>query len=273
MSPVLLLTLSALMLALPWALMPARRLEPEVHGRLKLLWWLNVAYCSFMHRLESNGPAPLPEQGPAILIANHTCGADNLILQAGCHRVLGFLIAKEFYDYWLCRPFCRILNCIPVNRNGRDLSATRAALRALKQGRVVPIFPEGTIHPTSGREIGEGKPGAAFIALHARVPVIPAYIRGTPITDVALRALITPSDARVVYGPPIDLSRDFPPDRPIDKEALAEATDRLMGAIRDLKERSTASNPSSDISISNHNGRPPVPAAAVSGVGASAVGA
>ncbi len=236
MSPWNLLALSALVLVGPWALMPARGPKPEVHGTLRLLWWINVLYCDFVHNLDSGGPAPLPARGPAILIANHTCGIDPMVLQAGCHRVLHFLIAQEFYDYWAFHPMCRLLGSIPVRRDGRDLAGIRAALRALAAGHVVPIFPEGRIVPTSGRELGEGKPGVAFIALHARVPVVPAYIRGTPATSNIWKALLTPSHARVVYGPPIDLS-DISPDQPINKETLATVTARLMGAIRDLRRR------------------------------------
>ena len=61
--------------------------------------WLTIAYCGLWHRLKTNGWAPLPETGPAILIANHTCGIDHLILQAGCRRVLGFMIAREYYEW------------------------------------------------------------------------------------------------------------------------------------------------------------------------------
>ena len=93
-----------------------------------------------------------------------------MLLQAATRRLLGFLIAKELYDYWLFRPFCRIGGCIPVRRDGNDVAAMRAALRALEEGRVVPIFPEGRILPTSGRELGEAKPGVAFIALRAQRP-------------------------------------------------------------------------------------------------------
>src|SRR5262249_21629413 len=144
---------------------------------------------------------------------------------------------------WLCRPFCRILGCIPVRRDGRDVSATRAALRALKDGRVVPIFPEGRILPKSGLELGEGKPGAAFIALHSGVPVIPAYIRGTPPTKYVGKALYWPSGARVRYGPPGDPPGLPGGDRP-DKETLDAATGRLMDAIRALRDRSLASDTS-----------------------------
>ncbi len=201
-----LLGLSALLLISPWALMPPRGRGAEIRGILSVLWGINALYCALWHRLESPAPAPLPEHGPAILVANHTCGLDPMVLQASCHRVLGFLIAKEFYDYWIFHPICRLIGCIPVRRDGHDLAATRAALRALKEGRVVPIFPEGRIIPTSGRELGEGKPGVAFLVLHAQVPVIPAYIWGTPATKAIWKAILSPSHSRVVYGRPIDFS-------------------------------------------------------------------
>src|SRR5262249_9852871 len=83
----------------PWVLMPRRRGDSEIRGVLRLLWALNAAYCAFLYRLETeeDGFAPLPEHGPAILIANHTCPADSMLLQATSRRVLGFLIAREYY--------------------------------------------------------------------------------------------------------------------------------------------------------------------------------
>ena len=144
--------------------------------------WMVVVYWLW-HRLKTNGWARLPDSGPAILIANHTCGIDHLVLQAGCRRVLGFMIAREYYDWPLIHWFCKRVGCIPVNRDGRDIYATRAALRALKEGRVLPIFPEGQITPSSGRVLGPMRPGAAFLAIRSGVPVIPAYIRGTPETN------------------------------------------------------------------------------------------
>jgi 1-acyl-sn-glycerol-3-phosphate acyltransferase len=237
MSPWLLLALSVLLLAIPVALRPRMPPTGEFGGFLAFLWGVNRAYCVLVHGLRTE-PAPLPESGPAILISNHTCNIDHFLLQAGSRRKLGFMIAREYYDFWAFRPFCRMIGCIPVNRDGKDTAATRAALRALKEGRVLPIFPEGRILPTSGEEIGEGKPGVAFIASRANVPIIPAYIRGTPRANYFLRSFFTPSTARVVYGRPIDPS-EFPSPEGHDAEraALAASTDRLMGAIRALRDR------------------------------------
>jgi 1-acyl-sn-glycerol-3-phosphate acyltransferase len=238
MSPWSLLALSFTFLLGPWALMPPRRREAEFNFAEWMLWGLNRLICAFWYVLEAEEMAPLPARGPAILIANHTCPIDPMLLQATCRRRLGFLIAKEFYNYWLCRPFCRILGCIPVRRDGQDLAAARAALRALEEGRVVPIFPEGRIVPSSGRELGEPRPGVAFLVLHARVPVIPAYIWGTPETNELGKALRTPSRARVIFGRPIDVAEFAPEGRgSIERATLEALSDRLMGEIRALRAR------------------------------------
>ena len=237
MSPWTLLGFSALLLAIPVAFRPRTPADWEFNGVLAFLWYLNAAYCVLVHRLVTE-PAPLPRSGPAILISNHTCNIDHFLLQVGSGRKLGFMIAREYYENWAFRPFCRLIGCIPVNRDGKDTAATRAALRALKEGRVLPIFPEGRILQTSGEEIGEGKPGVAFIATRANVPVIPAYIRGTPRSNRFLRSFFTPSDARVYYGRPIDPSRFVIPEgHDAERAALASTTELLMGAIRDLRDR------------------------------------
>ena len=150
MSLWVLLTLSALVLVVPRGLMPARGPKPEIHGALRLLWWINVLYCDFWHDLESGGPAPLPERGPALLIANHTCGVDPMVLQAGCHRVLRFLVAQEWYDSWAVRPMCRLLGAIPVRRDGRDLSATRARSAPWRPGTSCRSSPRARSCPRPG---------------------------------------------------------------------------------------------------------------------------
>ncbi|WP_435005891.1 lysophospholipid acyltransferase family protein [Tundrisphaera lichenicola] len=233
-----LLGFSAFLLVLPRLIRPKTLPSWEFRGFLAFLWYLNAAYCALVHRLVTE-PAPLPDHGPAILISNHTCNIDHCLLQAGSGRKLGFLIARQYFDIPAFQPFCKMIDCIPVNNDGKDISATRTALRALKDGRVVPVFPEGRILQTSGEEIGEAKPGVAFIALKAKVPIIPAYIRGTPRSNVFWKSFLTPSHARVIYGDPIDPSELLPPDfQDNNHEGLQIATDRLMDAIRALRDRS-----------------------------------
>ena len=235
------LVIATLLLTVPLLMQPRNAPDMgEFRGLLALLWRLNAAYCSVVHHLRTE-QAPLPITGPAILIANHTCNIDHFLLQVGTYRKLGFMIAKEYYDFPLFRPFCRLIGCIPVNRNGKDLAATRSALRALEEGRVVPMFPEGKILPKSGEEIGPGKHGVAFLAIRAKVPVIPAYIQGTPPYNEFRQSFFTPSHARVYYGTPIDPAEFLKPDDSTDDRALLDTTtNRFMAAIQDLRDKHLA---------------------------------
>lgn len=235
MSALALLLGSIALLASPWLLRPKAGNRDEICGILRPLWWINQLYVGVMHHLTIENEAQLPRDGPAILIANHTCGIDHLILQAGTRRLLGFMVAQEFYDHRLYHPFCKMIGCIPVKRDGRDQSAIRAALRILKKGRVLPIFPEGKINASSGREFHEAKSGAAYIALRAKVTVIPAYIRGTPHTNQIGESLSTPSHAILRFGPPVDLSDLMDGGR--DRENLEEVTARLMNAIKAIRDQ------------------------------------
>ncbi len=245
MSPSALLFLTGLLLLLPWYLLsPAARYRgadamPEIRGLLRVLYRSLELYCIVWHRLRVDNPAPLPQAGPAILISNHTCGIDHVLLQVSCRRLLGFMIAREYFESPWLHWICSYIGCIPVNRNGRDLAAIRAALKALEKGRVLPIFPEGHIVPASGRRLDAMKPGSAYIAIRAGVPVVPAYIIGTPLTDEIIDSLITPSRARVIFGEPIDLS-DIPHGSAGDKAVQAVVSERFREAFVELQSRAIA---------------------------------
>lgn len=245
MSPWTLLFLTGLLLLLPWYLLsPAARRPhaeamPEIRGPLRVLYRVMKLYCIAWHQLRVGSCAPLPPSGPAILISNHTCGIDHILLQVSCRRLLGFMIAREYYESPWLRGICSYIGCIPVNRNGRDLAAIRAALKALENGRVLPIFPEGHIVPASGRSLDEMKPGSAYLAIRAGVPVVPAYIIGTPLTDEIVDSLLTPSRARVLFGQAIDLS-DIPPAEAGDKAVQAEVSERFKSALVALQMRAIA---------------------------------
>jgi 1-acyl-sn-glycerol-3-phosphate acyltransferase len=204
--------------------------RPAVYFGFRALW----LFCKLWHGVRPRGPDPLPATGPAILISNHTSTVDPLFLQCASRRVVSFLMAREYYDIKILRPIFDLNSPILVNRTGRDTAAMRATLRALGEGRVVGIFPEGGIH-LDADSLGKAKPGTAMLALLTRVPVIPAFIERRPHTNDLWVGITRPAHARVFFGPPIDLSRYY--DREHDNAALEEVTQLLMDSIARLRPR------------------------------------
>lgn len=191
------------------------------------------------HRCSMPGPNTLPRTGPAILIANHSSHADPGFLIASSPRKLHFLQARECYEVFLLRRLFRLAGCIPIARDGHDVTGLRLALRRLAEGVVVCIFPEGEVCPAGRGRLAPGKPGVALLALRSRAPVIPALVTGGPQTTVMLWAWLWPSrGVRVTYGPPIDLSAYY--GRRIDRKLLDEVTALLMQRIADLGKRQRA---------------------------------
>lgn len=195
-------------------------------------WWnLSDVYCRWWFRLRREGPCTVPAEGPVIVVANHTCGMDPLLIVSSMpHRLPAFMVAREYHELPLGGRLTRMLECIPVRRDGQDTSATRAALRHLKQGKVLAIFIEGRIARPG--ETLEAKDGAAMLALHSRAIVVPVHISGTHWNEYVLWSFLRRHRARVRYGPPIDLSEWTGP-RP-DKERVAQISAMLLGRIREL---------------------------------------
>ncbi len=156
-----------------------------------------------------------PEHGPAIIVANHTSPVDPVILWLGHFRgfrkprlrVIGFMMAREYYIGGAIGWVCRSMQSIPVDRDGKDMSPVKEALQRLKDGKLLGLFPEGKLNVASPNEqLLPGGTGVAWLALKAKVPVIPIFIKGAPRSDSMVKAFFTWSNARVKYGPPIDLS-------------------------------------------------------------------
>jgi 1-acyl-sn-glycerol-3-phosphate acyltransferase len=196
------------------------------------------AYARLWHRWSSNGLAPLPTEGPAIVIANHTSSADPAFLVAGCSRRLRFLVAKEYYKIRLLNALFNRQGYVPVTRNGQDAGAAREALRCLQAGNVVCLFPEGGLSNAGRPRVRRGKGGAAWLALKSQAPVFPALIVGGPQTNSIRRSWLGCSRVRVIFGRAVDLTPYL--DRPINPQLVSEVTRLLMASIEKLAGNETA---------------------------------
>jgi 1-acyl-sn-glycerol-3-phosphate acyltransferase len=198
-----------------------------------LAFWRNVNefYCRWWFRLQREGPCTVPREGPVIVVANHTCTIDPLLLIATTPRgFISFMIAAEYNDLPLFSRLTHMIECIPVKRDGFDVASTRRALRHLRAGKVLGIFPEGRI-PAPGERV-EPKPGAAMLALHSRATVVPVHISGTRYHPGIAWSFFRRHHARVHYGKPIDLSAYYGHER--EDVVVRQVASLIMERIRRL---------------------------------------
>jgi 1-acyl-sn-glycerol-3-phosphate acyltransferase len=200
---------------------PPAREESLREDRLAIraMYLLNFCMARMFHRTIVCSPCQLPKQGPAILVCNHTSGLDPFFIQTTTRRIIIWLLAKEFYEIRVLKRAFKLIHVIPVERSGRDLAATRAALRALADGSVLGIFPEGKIETTG--KLLPFQVGAAMMAIKTGVPVYPAYVDGTQRGKKLFMAFLERQRATLRFGPPVEFDRSSG-SRPVLEAATAQ---------------------------------------------------
>ncbi len=125
------------------------------------------------------GEQNVPRKGGAILAINHVGYLDFAITGTAAlpaNRYVRFMAKREIFANKLAGPLMRGMHHINVDRDNGAASFV-AALRALKSGEIIGIFPEATI--STSFEIKGYKSGVIRLAQGAAVPVIPTIIWGS----------------------------------------------------------------------------------------------
>ena len=137
-----------------------------------------VVFHLFRFRFDVRGSQHVPATGGAIICSNHVSFFDFTFLGLGAisqHRLVRFMAKSAVFGHWFAGPFMRAMRHIPVDRKA-GAAAFDAAVRALKDGEVVGVFPEATI--SRSFTVKDLKAGAARMAIDAGVPIIPAAVWG-----------------------------------------------------------------------------------------------
>lgn len=170
-----------------------------------LLWSLAYLLVKFRWRARWEGELDLPAGQGAILVSNHRSSVDPFFLQTATTRKVHWLVAREYCAHPAIAWFLRSCEVIPVGRGGVDTAATKGALRLAAAGGIVGMFPEGRINMTDELLL-PCRPGAALVALKARVPLVPCYIEGSPYDRFPHSPLLMTARVKVRFGKPLDLS-------------------------------------------------------------------
>ncbi len=168
------------------------------------------------------GAEKVPRSGGVVIAANHISNLDPPILGVALPRPVSYMAKKELFAIPVLKTVISHLNAFSVDREAGGTAALRAALRMLKEGRAVGIFPEGGRNVTG---TNEEKAGAAFLAAASGAPVVPTAIVGT-------RRLRPFGKVTVIFGDPMHVVRN----RQSKEDDLAKASGEIMQRIRALEE-------------------------------------
>src|SRR5580698_1970830 len=168
-------------------------------AQFPLYYPFNYAMARILWRAKVVGELQLPPGTGAIIVCNHIGPIDPSFIALATDRIVHWMVAKEYCSDPAMSWFFKIMQAIPVNRRGVDTAATKLAIRYASQGDLVGMFPEGRINDSS-RLLLPGRPGAALIALRARVPVVPCYLTGAPNDGTSFGAFFTPARAELRIG-------------------------------------------------------------------------
>lgn len=182
-------------------------------------------------------PIPLPPQGPAILVSDHSTLGDPLVLLATAGRPLHFLTAKEIYERWGIIWVFQAFQAIPVPRGARDIRAIRSMIKVLERDEVVAVFPEGGI---DNFRLETGHLGVAYLAVKTGAPVIPVSIQWESQRPNSMwGTLCVPGNVTVRYGDPLRFQQKDDPKRSELEPIIQQIMDSIKGLARGDKKRTS----------------------------------
>lgn len=137
-----------------------------------------LSHC--LYRVSVTGRQHIPEQGAALIVANHVSYVDALILMGTSTRPVRFVMDKSISELPVLKYVFRHAGVIPICSPRKCAETYKRAFeqieQALNNDEVVCIFPEGRL--TSNGELGEFRPGVEKILKRTPVPVIPMALKG-----------------------------------------------------------------------------------------------
>lgn len=127
-------------------------------------------------RMQIIGAENIPDKGPVIICSNHISWWDPPLMAVINPRPSTYMAKEELFENFIFKRIMYALGGFPVRRGVADRKAIKTALNNLHQGKVLTLFPEGTRSKTG--KLLKPLPGAGYIALKSKAPVVPVAIKG-----------------------------------------------------------------------------------------------
>lgn len=171
------------------------------------------------------GLAHVPTKGAFIVVSNHISALDPPVLEFALGRAIRWMGKREIFSIPAVGGFLRLIGCFPVNRDAFDRRAVMEALRVLKDGAPLGIFPEG--HRSRSGALIRGRAGVGYFGARSGAPLLPVGVSGT---SGAPLGRFWRTRVRVRVGPPFRIE-DLEEAATGDQQAIADAIMRRIAQL------------------------------------------
>lgn len=193
-------------------------------------YFLSQCVAKGYFRLKVHGRENLIEDGRALIASNHQSYIDPPFVGICCKKPVHFLARKSLLNWPVLGPIFPKINVVPVDQERADMSALKAVIRLMKEGKRTLIFPEGS--RTLNGELQPAQPGIGLIIHKSRAPVIPVRISGAYEAFPRGSKFPRPKPVTIHIGKPIRYDqREFEGSGRVLYQSIAE---EVMQAIADL---------------------------------------
>lgn len=191
------------------------------------LSWLIRFIINLIAHVEIRNLENIPAKGGFVIATNHLGRLDVALLFYALEGNFILPVAEKYEHHWLYGPIGNAMGALWLDRFNADVRSVREILARMKAGGILVIAPEGTRSKTEA--MAEGKPGVAYLAMKAGMPIVPIALAGTEDRVVIERLKhFNKSEIKIVVGPAFML----PPVKGREREAaLKQYTDEIMCRI------------------------------------------
>ena len=158
-----------------------------------------VFFFSLLYPIKVYGKENIP-QGGAVIVCNHFRAIDCGFIARICDKDIKYLAKKELFKNKLLSKIIKSYGAIPIDRENPEMKSLLEAIKEIKKGNKLCIFPEGKRNVTGTSDLQEIKGGSVVFSVKAKCPIVPIMM---------LKKAKMFSRTKIIIGKPFELSEYY----------------------------------------------------------------
>ncbi|MEW6067245.1 MAG: lysophospholipid acyltransferase family protein [Nitrospirota bacterium] len=184
-------------------------------------------FLKVFYRLKVIGLENVPDKGGVIIAANHVSYLDPPAIGVALKRQATYMAREGLFKIPVVGAFVKLFS-FPVRRDKPQPSTIKEAVKRLRKGELIVMFPEGS-RSADGKPV-DVKRGIGIITTMSRVPIVPAFINGTEKALPVGAKFLRPAKITITFGHPVEIEREE-----TNKNMQEKISMDIMQAIKNLK--------------------------------------